>query len=253
MYDTSGNLHLINDEFEKKLGWTREDIDREGIMNLCYPDSEYRQMVWGFMQKANPNEWRDFELQTKFGYKSPSSWTNVRLPDNTAIGIGIDITERKKNEERLQELMQNLEMERRNLEHKNIALNEVLNQIQQDKAKIEERFVTNIEESVLPMVMRLKDGVPKSARKSLEAIETELGNITSPFLDNLRSRYRKLTNREIEVCRLIKNGLTSKEIADALNISHMTVQKYREIIRRKFGFVNKKINLTTYLRSLADE
>jgi len=81
-------------------------------------------------------------------------------------------------------------------------------------------------------------------------LETDLKEITSPFLDALKTTYARLSPRELEVCRLIKNGMTSKEIAETLNLSVMTVHKYRELIRKKLGLVHNEVNLHTYLQSL---
>ena len=44
-----------------------------------------------------------------------------------------------------------------------------------------------------------------------------------------------LTGREREVAALLLEGLTSKEIGKALNISHRTVEIYRARLMRKYG------------------
>jgi DNA-binding CsgD family transcriptional regulator len=48
---------------------------------------------------------------------------------------------------------------------------------------------------------------------------------------------------------LIKKGMTSKEIAEALKLSALTVHKYRELIRKKLDLVNDETNLQTFLQS----
>ncbi len=49
-----------------------------------------------------------------------------------------------------------------------------------------------------------------------------------------KSSLDKLTNRELEVFRLIGDGLESKEIAERLNLSIKTVGTHRENIKEKF-------------------
>ncbi len=49
---------------------------------------------------------------------------------------------------------------------------------------------------------------------------------------------------------MVKNGLTSKEIASLLNIALHTVEKHRRMARNKLDLANKGINLRTYLNSL---
>lgn len=45
----------------------------------------------------------------------------------------------------------------------------------------------------------------------------------------------KLSSREMEVIQLIKSGLTTKEIADKLNISYYTAETHRKNIKLKVG------------------
>jgi DNA-binding NarL/FixJ family response regulator len=54
-----------------------------------------------------------------------------------------------------------------------------------------------------------------------------------------------LTPRELEVIKLIAEGLTSEEIAEALIISHKTVDRHRANILEKLGMRNR-VDLTRY-------
>jgi DNA-binding NarL/FixJ family response regulator len=54
-----------------------------------------------------------------------------------------------------------------------------------------------------------------------------------------------LTPRELQVVKLIAEGLTSEEIADALVISHKTVDRHRANILEKLGMRNR-VELTRY-------
>jgi DNA-binding NarL/FixJ family response regulator len=49
---------------------------------------------------------------------------------------------------------------------------------------------------------------------------------------------KRLTNREMEVLRLITMGKTSKEVADRLSLSVETVRSYRKSMMRKLGVRN---------------
>lgn len=61
------------------------------------------------------------------------------------------------------------------------------------------------------------------------------------FLKN-QMRLFKLSEREREVLKLIVNGHTSKEIADILGISKLTVDTHRKHIQQKLG-VSKQVDL----------
>jgi len=47
-----------------------------------------------------------------------------------------------------------------------------------------------------------------------------------------------LTNRELEVLRLVTMGKTSKEVAERLSLSVETVRSYRKSMMRKLGVRN---------------
>jgi len=73
---------------------------------------------------------------------------------------------------------------------------------------------------VLPYVERLLQvNLPEKQRTLAEIIDTTIREITAPFLRSLSSLALKLTPQEIEVAGMVRNGRSSKEIADMLNLS----------------------------------
>jgi PAS domain S-box-containing protein len=148
----------------------------------------------------------------------------------------LDITERKKDEQALLE--------------KNVALREVLNQISSGKDALKDQIALNLNEAVMPTLQRIKENAGSTQLLLLDQLEQELHNVSAPFLETLKDRHPRLTPRETEICRLIKNSFTSKQIAETLNISLATVHKHRELIRRKLGLANVDSNLTSYLQSM---
>ncbi|MDX1640307.1 MAG: PAS domain-containing protein [Balneolaceae bacterium] len=90
----------VNPEFEKVTGWSNKEITSVNIIDKIYPDKDYQKEVLAFMDETGAG-WKDFEMVTKDGRKIQSTWTNLQLSDETQIGIGLDITERKEIEEKL--------------------------------------------------------------------------------------------------------------------------------------------------------
>ena len=160
------------------------------------------------------------------------------------------IIERRKAEETIIEKAEELKIEREALERKNIALGEIMDRAESEKNALKQQLVTNVEQAVLPTLLRLKKSSKPFQKRIFEMLEKDLREVVSPFIDTLRRDYAKLSPRELEVSRLIRNGMTSKEIAEALNLSLLTVYKYRDLIRKKLGLAKKGTNLRTYLRSL---
>ena len=101
-WDQNGRLKLVNREWERMLGWSLKEIQEENldILAQCYSDPQERQEVWAFIAAAS-GEWADFRPRLRDGRVIDTTWTNVRLADRTSIGIGQDITERKRAEDRL--------------------------------------------------------------------------------------------------------------------------------------------------------
>jgi DNA-binding NarL/FixJ family response regulator len=165
----------------------------------------------------------------------------------------VDITDRKKAEQELREAHDDLEKKVKErtkaLENKNIALSEVLATITEEKQKIRREIATSVEQVVIPIAMKLKRFVPPEGNILINVLENSLNELIYASLDVL-ALYSKLSPREIEVCNMVKNGLTSKEISSELNISDTTVQKHRQQIRKKLGITNDKVNMRSYLLNL---
>jgi len=102
--DQNNKLQLVNREWERTLGWTLEEVHSQNIDILVenYPDPEYRKMVRDFIVNSH-GEWADFKTTVRDGRVIDASWAMLQLSDGTGIGIGQDITKRKRAEEALRE------------------------------------------------------------------------------------------------------------------------------------------------------
>jgi DNA-binding CsgD family transcriptional regulator len=54
----------------------------------------------------------------------------------------------------------------------------------------------------------------------------------------------------LQICSMVKRGLSSKEIASFLNISLFTVGRHRHNIRKKLKITKKTVNLNTFMQDL---
>jgi DNA-binding CsgD family transcriptional regulator len=167
-------------------------------------------------------------------------------------GVGRDVTDRKQAEEALQERQRELDEKSRSLEEANVALRVLLRQKEEDREEVEERILSNINDLVMPYVEKLKIAPLDARNRScLEVLETNLKDIRTSFNGRLTSGTYNLTSKELDVANLIREGKTTKEIADLLYLSKNTIDFHRNNIRRKLGITNEKTNLRAYLSSLS--
>jgi DNA-binding CsgD family transcriptional regulator len=164
-----------------------------------------------------------------------------------------NITALKLAEEALKVQEQDLEAQRKNLEEANTALKVLLKQREQDRVALENRILRNIKELISPYVAKLKDKNLKSAERTLiDIIDSNLKDIASPLLQRLTIAKIILTPQEIQVASLVKEGKSSKEIADVLSVSTTTISFHRKNLRKKLGLDNTRKNLRAYLLSMSD-
>ncbi len=161
------------------------------------------------------------------------------------------IIERKRAEEVLQNKDMQLEEKTHNLEEVNAALKVLLKQREEDKKEFEENILSNVKSLILPYVEKMKKSrLNPEHKRYIDLIRTHIDDIASPLAKNLSSRYLGLTPMEIRTVGLIKEGKTTKEIGDILNLSVNTIMFHRTNIRNKLGLKNEKINLRSYIQSL---
>ena len=166
------------------------------------------------------------------------------------ISLKQEITARTGAEIALKDSNVQLQDQRQALEHKNIALKEVLAQIEQEKQKIKNDVVANVENVLLPTLEKIKMENNAADHQNLDLLGKSLEELTSSYGSKLTNQEAKLAPREIEICNLIRNGLTNKDIAQHLNITLRTVENHRRRIRKKLGLTHQDVNLAVHLQSL---
>lgn len=164
-----------------------------------------------------------------------------------------NITALKLMQEKIEQNEQELLEEKRRLEEANTALKVLLRQHDIDRRELEENVLDNIRQLVVPISQKLAElKLPDPAKDLLTTLDTRLLEVTKPFLQRVAAVHAILTPQEIEIATLIREGLSSKEIAERLNISLVTVNFHRRNLRKKLKLDNTRKNLRSYLVSLAE-
>jgi PAS domain S-box-containing protein len=138
------------------------------------------------------------------------------------------------------------------LQETNAALRVLLKQRELDRTDLEESMLSNVKRLILPYIEKLKRSrLSDDQRVYVEILESHLQEITSPFVRKISAPMLGLTPMEIRVADLIRQGKSSKEIADLIAISERAVIFHRQGIRGKLGLRGRKANLQTYLSALS--
>jgi len=236
--DKGGQIIDVNESARNLLGYSKKELLKLSIENLVLIDecsklkAELQKTI-----KSGLDYFGEIRLLGKNNKVIDAEMGGVTLEINGKIfilGSFRDITGRKQTENEL--IM------------KNAALNEILAHIEEEKIKIKKQVAQTIDKVLMPSLNKLLNGngsVSKYYHDQLKKNLQVLANSTGGILH----AYSRLSPREVEICNLIKNGGTSKEIAKILNISIVTVNKHRERIRKKLVISNKHINLASYLNN----
>jgi len=255
LQDLDGNFTYIGPRCEEIVGCTSDEL--KAMQNLEYINkidrteairikekafSDGKIMSFEYRVQVNNREevWIHHTFSPLFRHGKP-----FRIQSNLR-----DITIQKQYEETLMEIDKELTESNVKLHNKNVALEELLIQVEIQKTKINQQVQTNINNLVRPLLDSLIVRVSSSNKAILELIKHNLELISSSFSQKVSSKYYSLSKREIEICNMIKQGLSSKEIAIILNIATATVTTHRNKIRKKLGLLNSSTNLPAYLNSL---
>lgn len=167
-----------------------------------------------------------------------------------AIETVREITERKQMELALKKRESDLKAKTHELEDLNAALRVLLKQRNEDQKIVEENVLYNIKLLILPYIEKLKGKIDAGSRSYINVLESNLKDIVSPFAQKMSVQFLSLTNKEVQIANLIKEGLSTKEIANFLNVSESAINLHRYRIRHKLS-LTKGHNLRSYLSSLS--
>lgn len=105
LFDQQGQVEFVNPELERILGWSMAEWRQRNILIDCYPDPTYRHSVVEHMLAAT-GQWKDLTTFNAQGQSLETTWANVRLSGGRFLGIGQDISERKRKELALRQAME---------------------------------------------------------------------------------------------------------------------------------------------------
>jgi PAS domain S-box-containing protein len=255
--DLAGNITFFNHSTVKMLGYNTDEIMGMNYRRYVSADTALELFqIYNKIYRTGKRALFGYPILRKDKTKRYREVSASLRRDRKGHPIGFrclacDVTERKLAEEALKKKDEELGIKSRSLQDSNTAMKVLLKQREEDRMELERNLLSNVREMILPYIEELKksDLNPIQSAK-IASIEANLKQIISPFLRNLTLKHFNLTATEFKVANLVKEGKTSKEISDTLNISVGAVNFHRNGIRKKLDLNAKKINLRSYLLSL---
>ncbi|MGA7877892.1 MAG: PAS domain S-box protein [Desulfoferrobacter sp.] len=268
-FTPDGTVLFINDACCRYFNKDRGEF--LGKRFMPFVPEEDRKIVEGQLASLtaeNPVGTCEHRVLLPSGETRWQQWTNRAIFNEEGClvefqSVGRDVTERKmldeslrkayaEQEKKIEERTAELAKKTRLLEEMNTALKVLLRQREEDKRRLEEDVLANVKALVFPYIEKLaRSRLDDEQALYLGILESHLADVTSPFMGRLSREMSGLTPAEMEVAGLIREGKRTKEIAHILNLSKHTVVSHRYHIRTKLKLKNKKVNLRSYLQSLA--
>jgi PAS domain S-box-containing protein len=127
------------------------------------------------------------------------------------------------------------------------AMSILAKNIESQKVELENKVSSTINSKVMPVIKKLlSEERIKRFWPEISVMAEHLNSITTKS-DLHRNIIGVLTNTEMKIAGMVKNGMASKEIASVMFISLETVKAHRRNIRKKLEIHNTKLKLSEYL------
>lgn len=252
LMDTRGNLLSCNKAFCLTFREPAEELLGKNVLDLLPSDVGETQKALGLEVTRNAKLIR--HKDNIGGLLVETSICPVLNSKGEVVQLAVfsrDVTQEEEMKLALQERERKLDSKSKTLEELNVALKVLLEKRTQDKEEVEERVVSNIKLLVEPYLKKLDgSGLTEKQSAYLDILKSHLNDIASPLARKLSSDQYHLTPKEMHVAMLIKEGKTTKEIAELMNSSMRSVEFHRENLRKKLDLTNKKSNLRSRLLTM---
>ena len=122
---------------------------------------------------------------------------------------------------------------------------ETIEPSEENRKKVKEYFLPELEKQQElvkdPLTLICLDIIKKNLDEIVDASGT-MGKL-----------YKVLTPSEVKVAEFIRMGMSSKDIANTLEITQKTVENHRNNLREKLGLKNKGVNLQVFLMNMGEQ
>ncbi len=249
--DLAGMIIDWNPAAEKMFGYAKREVLGQDT-RLLMPEARSRELArHGAKVVREGDVWKgEYEFQRKDGARGISSSVMALLKDDEGraygtVGLARDVTQRRR-------LQDNLTVKSQELQEKNLALNTLLRHAEEDRLRACQAVAADVGKRITERIHQILDHA-ETAEMVKEMAGLLLGDLGQrPASDKIdpADPTLALTEKELEVARLIRAGKTSEQIAVLLGKSPDTVRLQRISIRKKLGLRGRDKNLVNYLNRI---
>jgi len=248
--DLAGLIIDWNPASERMFGYAKAEVLGQDTRRLVPPSRSQELGQYGARVLKEGNVWKgEYEFVRKDGSRGIASSVLAVLKDDEGraygtVGLSRDVTA----ERRLQE---NLALQSRELQEKNIALNTLLRHAEEERLRACQQVAADLAQRITQRLQQILDHVeaPEMVRDLAGLLLGDLGRRPEGALDPTDPTLA-LSEKELEVARLIRAGKSSEQIALLLGKSLDTIRLQRISIRKKLGLTRRDRNLANYLNKL---
>jgi|GEM_PF-5979991 len=201
--DKKLNVLSINKGGLKILEVSRENIVGKNLLSIKF-QMENREGKYIYRRIVKP------EKSAKSNVVTIKTNSGIKYIDIVAFkvkkGLGVslrDITEKHKSAELIK-------MQKKELENKNIALKEVISEIENGKKEIISNIQTILEKVIKPIVGRIRENYKEVNIKDIQLLKETIERLEEQYWNKSIEIKNKLSAREYEIANMIKSGFSSK-------------------------------------------
>ncbi|MBB6459313.1 ligand-binding sensor domain-containing protein [Flammeovirga kamogawensis] len=110
--------------------------------------------------------------------------------------------------------------------------------LQSIKEKLQDKYNTSKDRDIRQIIKKIDEAT--DVENDWDEFSIRFDQVYDNFFEKLKSKYPALTHRDIQICAYLKMKLTSKEIANTLNITVRSVEQSRYRLRKKMNLSHEE-------------
>lgn len=243
--DQECTILMVNSNLADFLGCKQSELVQKSISTLLAQDQIYDFRKIQHLLCSDQQCWRgEFRVQNSHGFHARMETTvqRVELREQTIYLLFLNRVLADN-----QGCTGREEIKAAN--HFDKAANKTFQVLPQENRQYQKDLLHHIEVNLLPVLKKMsREPELKIRNYYQEFLARELISLTDGFFLEMDQDMLKLTPTEMEACKYIQSGLSSKEIAELMHSALDTTQPHRKNIRNKMGLKGQKTPLCTFLR-----